>query len=271
MVKHPEEEKVVDNANKTTIFAVRTTIGQEKSVLNILFNKLRVMNPFPDLKAMMISDQLRGYIFIEAIHQREVMATIAGVPHIKGKVVGSIKLESIAHVIQPRRVTEVLEEGDEVEIVSGIFASQHARVIRMPKEGAREEVTLRLLGSDSDISIKIHGDFLKLVAKGEKRKEKYEFTQVEPGVTPVVSETASLQPTSESDNVVEDLASKVVIDTVSAEGTKAGGFDFGEETPLEEDKATESSDKSKKTEKKKEKLKTEAEEEEEDEWSKFSY
>jgi transcription elongation factor Spt5 len=271
MVKHPDEEIVVENANRTTIFAVRTTIGQEKSVLNILFNKLRVMNPFPDLKAMMISDQLRGYIFIEAIHQREVMATIAGVPHIKGKVVGSIKLESIAHVIQPRRVTEVLEEGDEVEIVSGIFASQHARVIRMPKEGAREEVTLRLLGSDSDISIKIHGDFLKLVAKGEKRKEKYEFTQVEPGITPVINEPSTSQTISESDNAIEDLASKVIIDTVSAEGSKASAFDFGEETNLEEEISTESSEKGKKQEKKKEKPKIEEGEEEEDEWSKFSY
>ncbi|MHA1563136.1 MAG: transcription elongation factor Spt5, partial [Promethearchaeota archaeon] len=150
-----EESLLVDKEIKTTIFAVRTTIGQEKSVLQNIFNRLRVLNPFPDLKALLIAEELRGYVFIEAIHQRDVMITIAGLRHIKGKIVGSIKLESISHVISPRKVTEILEEGDTVEIISGVFQNQRAQVIRMPKEGAREEVNLRLLNSDSAISIKI--------------------------------------------------------------------------------------------------------------------
>jgi transcriptional antiterminator NusG len=251
-------------ANKTTIFAVRTTIGQEKSVLNIIFNKLRVMNPFPDLKALMISEQLRGYIFIEAIHQREVMATIAGVPHIKGKVVGSIKLEDIQHVIQPRKVTEVLEEGDTVEIVSGIFAGQQARVVRMPKEGAREEVTLRLLGSDSDISIKIHGDFLKLIAKGEKRQEKYEFKQVDVGGEPIPSAEQATSTPSETPVVSAPI--------VTGAGSNPDSFDFGEESEETEeigDEFTEYIPSKAKGEAKK--TISEDEEEEDDEWSKFTY
>ena len=39
--------------SKTTIFAVRTTIGQEKSVLQNIFNRLRVLNPFPNLKCIL--------------------------------------------------------------------------------------------------------------------------------------------------------------------------------------------------------------------------
>jgi transcriptional antiterminator NusG len=249
-----------ENANKTTIFAVRTTIGQEKSVLTIIFNKLRVMNPFPDLKAIMISEQLRGYIFIEAIHKREVMSTIAGVPHVKGKVVGSIKLEDIQHVIQPRRVTEVLEEGDKVEIVSGIFAGQTAKVVRMPKEGAREEVTLRLLGSDSDISIKIHGDFLKLLEKGEKRKERYEFKPVEPDVVPLAADGSVEIPIIPIGGAP----------TNSAEITE-DAFDFGEEPDEGEgmDVNSELSDKDKRKERKK--VIVDEDEDEDDEWSKFSF
>lgn len=260
-------EEISDElANKTTIFAVRTTIGQEKSVLNIIFNKLRVMNPFPDLKALMISEQLRGYIFIEAIHQREVMATIAGVPHIKGKVVGSIKLEDIQHVIQPRKVTEVLEEGDTVEIVSGIFAGQQARVVRMPKEGAREEVTLRLLGSDSDISIKIHGDFLKLIAKGEKRQEKYEFKQVEVGGEPI----PGAEEGAVSSGAVNASSPVISAPVVSGAGSNPESFDFGEESEEEiGDKFTEYIPEKAKGEAKK--TVVEDEEEEDDEWSKFTY
>ena len=256
-----DQTPLVDKEIKTTIFAVRTTIGQEKSVLQNIFNRLRVLNPFPDLKALLIAEELRGYVFIEAIHQRDVMITIAGLRHIKGKIVGSISLESISHVISPRKVTEILEEGDTVEIISGVFQNQRAQVIRMPKEGAREEVNLRLLNSDSAISIKIHGDFLKLVQKGEKHTEEYIIKDMEVVDQPQTSTVESQKDGSES------------IISVT-EGSKAGVgksengiYSFGEE-PGEVEKEKEGLGIKKK---KKEKGKYIDEDEEEDEWSKFTF
>lgn len=156
----------------TTLFAVRTTIGQEKSVANLIFSKMVNISargmPVPDLMVILVAEQLRGYVFIEATHQRDVMEVISGIRHVKGKIVGQIKFEDISHVIVPRRVTEILEVGDIVEIVSGLFVNQRARIERMPHEGAREEVLVRLINSESPISIKVHGDFLKLVEKGER-------------------------------------------------------------------------------------------------------
>ncbi len=245
-----------ESGSKTTIFAVRTTIGQEKSVLQNIFNRLRVLNPFPNLKCMMIAEELRGYVFIEAVHQRDVMITISGLRHVKGKIVGSISLESISHVISPRKVTEILEEGDTVEIVSGIFAGQKAQVIRMPREGAKEEVTLRLLDSDSAISIKIHGDFLKLVEKGEKHQEVYDIKNMEDvGGTTVPS---------------KDKTSKGPVVSVSDDGGSEQDdelFSFGDSEADEAEEDSVYSD-----DKPKEKKEAEdEEEEEEDEWSKFGF
>jgi transcription elongation factor Spt5 len=283
-MRNMTEQPYYDNdssqkSTKTTIFAVRTTIGQEKGVLNLLFNRLRVMNPFPDIKVMMISEQLRGYVFVEAIHQREIQALATGIPHVKGKVVGSIKLESISHVISPRRVTEVLEEGDEVEIISGLFQGQRATVVRMPREGAKEEVTLRLLQSDSAISIKIHGDFLKLTRKGEKHKDKYTFKEGEE----VSADGSPLPPK------VAATDARTPIVTIKGEnipaGKETGVYSFEDqaatpsepksvetpETPSETGEAPiEKAEKPKGKEKVKAKEKEEGEEEE-DEWSKFSF
>ncbi|HMF31710.1 MAG TPA: transcription elongation factor Spt5 [Candidatus Lokiarchaeia archaeon] len=158
-----EEEK----QKLTTIFAVRTTIGQEKSVANMIFGRLRLRDPVPDIKAVLTADQFRGYVFIEAIQQNDVQESISGIRHVKGKIVGSIKLIDLANVIAPRKVTEILEEGDIVEIVSGIFQNRRAIIERMPREGAKEEVVVRLTDSDSPISIKVHGDYLKLIEKGQ--------------------------------------------------------------------------------------------------------
>jgi len=256
-----DQTPLVDKEIKTTIFAVRTTIGQEKSVLQNIFNRLRVLNPFPDLKALLIAEELRGYVFIEAIHQRDVMITIAGLRHIKGKIVGSISLESISHVISPRKVTEILEEGDTVEIISGVFQNQRAQVIRMPKEGAREEVNLRLLNSDSAISIKIHGDFLKLVQKGEKHAEEYIIKDMSSVEQP---QTSILENQSDgTESIISVTDGSEPVESNSGEDV----FSFGEEPG----QAGEEKDKVEIKKRKKEKGEVIDEDEEEDEWSKFTF
>lgn len=260
--------------SKTTIFAVRTTIGQEKSVLQNMFNRLRVLNPFPDLKAMMIAEQLRGYVFVEAYHQRDVMIAVSGLKHVKGKVVGSIQLDTITHVISPRKVTEILEEGDTVEIVSGIFQGQQAQVIRMPKEGAKEEVTLRLLNSDSAISIKIHGDFLKLIQKGEKRQEQYIIKEIEAisptsGSAGAANESGAPIVKAIDDQIIPLEGNTPITAAETAPGNEEDVFDFGEE---QNDEASGTDSEKFTVDKPKKKRDTEKEaEEEDDEWAKFGF
>ena len=247
--------------SKTTIFAVRTTIGQEKSVLTNMFNRLRVLNPFPDLKSFLIAEELRGYVFVEAIHQRDVMIAISGLRHVKGKIVGSISLASIDHVLSPRKVSEILEEGDIVEIVSGIFSGQKAQVIRMPRDtSTSQDVTLRLIDSDSAISIKIHGDFLKLIEKGEKHREEYIIKDMESteGTTKPVPQSAS---SAEESNLAGEVSAPIVS---SAEAAGEDVFSFGEG---DEESMEDSTEVKKRTDSEEE----DDEEDEEDEWAKFGF
>ena len=121
---------------------------------------------------MLVSPLLPGYIFIEASQKRDVQIAIQGIPHIKGRIVGQIKLTEIKHVLIPRSVTEFLEEGDKVEIISGVFESSRALVMRMPHDtSSSEEVVVRLLQEETPITIKIHGDYLKLVEKKKRLEE----------------------------------------------------------------------------------------------------
>ena len=169
-----EQDQEQEN-HLTSIFAVRTTIGREKAVQELIFNRLRTINPVPDLKAILISENYRGYVFIEAIHQRDVLHICNGVPHVKGKIVGSIPFDSIMGVIKPEKNIFIMEEGDIVEVTSGLFQNNKARIIKMPKdkEGAKEEVTVRLLDSDSPITVKIHADYLKLFEKKQEITSEY--------------------------------------------------------------------------------------------------
>jgi transcription elongation factor Spt5 len=156
----------------TTLFAVRTTINQESNILKQIFYRFRILDTVPDIKAMLVSPLLPGYIFIEAAQKRDVQIAIQGIPHIKGRIVGQIKLKEIKHVLVPRSVTEFLEEGDTVEIISGVFEGSRALVMRMPHDtSSSEEVVVRLLQEETPITIKIHGDYLKLVEKKKRVEE----------------------------------------------------------------------------------------------------
>lgn len=169
------EELTIDIEDKdelTTLFAVRTTINQESNILNQIFYRFKILDTTPDIKAMLVSPLLPGYVFFEAPQKRDVQIAVQGIAHIKGRIVQNIKLSELKHVLLPRSVTEYLEEGDTVEIISGVFEGARALVIRMPHDtSSSEEVVVRLLQEETPITIKIHGDYLKLVEKKTHEKE----------------------------------------------------------------------------------------------------
>lgn len=173
--------QVKDKEDLTTLFAVRTTINQESNILKQIFYRFRILDVIPDIRAMLVSPLLPGYIFFEAPQKRDVQIAIQGIPHIKGRIVQNIVLEEIKHVLLPRSVTEFLEVGDTVEIISGVFEGARAKVMRMPHDtSSNEEVVVRLLQEETPITIKIHGDYLKLVEKkkGEEEEEAEPVPQV---------------------------------------------------------------------------------------------
>ncbi len=63
MISNGLKEEVED---LTTLFAVRTTINQESNILKQIFYRFRILDTVPDIKAMLVSPLLPGYIFIEA-------------------------------------------------------------------------------------------------------------------------------------------------------------------------------------------------------------
>ncbi|MHA1791830.1 MAG: transcription elongation factor Spt5 [Promethearchaeota archaeon] len=156
--------KLSEIVRTTQIFAVKTSIAHEKGVAEMIFHKLRSRVPKPDIKSILVIDQLRGYIFIEAPHQRDVMIATNEIHHVKGKTIGQIKLEELDKFLSPESITESLGTGDKVEITGGIFEGERAYVTSI--DNAKDEVTLSLLGSDNPIPIKVHVDYLKIIEKG---------------------------------------------------------------------------------------------------------
>ena len=151
-------------AENTNIYIVRTTIGQEKGIAHVISG--RVSTREVDLRAILVPEPLKGYIFIEARSPREVELAIAGIPHIKGIIPGKILINEIEHILIPTPPTEDLEIGDIVEITGGPFKGERARVMRI--DTSKDEITLELFEAPSPIPVKVHADFIRIVERSER-------------------------------------------------------------------------------------------------------
>ncbi len=195
---------------KTSIYAIRTTIGQERSVTDLVTTavegesdvwacpycskqfssesitsqhmescpqkgpearpKLISKNPLLGrIKAILVPETLRGYVFIETEEFRDVEIAISGVPHVRGRVGGKVSLDEIDKFLVPKPAAEGIGTGDVVEIISGAFKGERARVTRV--DTAKEELVLELLDSPVAIPIRVHADFAKLVEKSRAGEE----------------------------------------------------------------------------------------------------
>ncbi len=202
----------------TSIYAVRTTIGQERSVTDLITTavigetdvwqcpfcsedfssekatlshmkscKKKKKKGDPQListnqllgrvKAILVPETLRGYVFIETTEFRDVEIAISGVPHVRGRVGGKVSLEEIDRFLAPPPAAEGISEDDVVEIISGPFKGERAKVVRV--DAGKEELILELLDSPYTIPVRVHADFAKIVERAEKKEELVEEAEEE--------------------------------------------------------------------------------------------
>jgi transcriptional antiterminator NusG len=150
----------------TAVFAVRTTAGQEKNVANLLEAKAKMGEIA--IKAVLVPELLKGYVFIEADGPHSVEKVIAGVKHVRSRVPGVVTFPEVERYIVVKPVIEELDEDDLVEVVGGPFKGMRAKITRVDK--AKEDVTLELLEATFTLPITVHADYVKLVEKAKKEE-----------------------------------------------------------------------------------------------------
>jgi len=146
------------------IFAVRTTAGQEKNVANLL--AARVETGKLPIRAILVPEMLKGYVFIEADGPHFVEKAITGIKHVRSRVPGIVDFSEVERYIVIKPVIEELDEEDIVEVVGGPFKGMRARITRIDR--TKEEVTLELLEATFTMPITVHADYVKLVERGKK-------------------------------------------------------------------------------------------------------
>jgi len=149
------------------IFAVKTTANQERSVANLI--EMRVRKERLDVRSILVAGELKGYVLVEAPMVEIVEQAIQGVPHARSVVRGASTVDEVEHFLTPKPVVTGINEGDIVELVSGPFKGDKARVKRVDE--AHEEITVEILEAVVPIPVTVRGDMVRVLDK-ERSQER---------------------------------------------------------------------------------------------------
>jgi len=75
-----------EEVQKPEIFAIRTTIGQEKNTADMIASRAETFH-LP-IKSVLAPPGIRGYVFVEAVGKSSVEQARMGIKHAKGMVGG---------------------------------------------------------------------------------------------------------------------------------------------------------------------------------------
>ncbi len=145
------------------IYATRTTIGQERNVADTI--TARTEKEAFEIGAVLVPYDIRGYIMVEASNKSEVEKAILGVSHARGIIDGEIEISEIEKLFKPKPIVTKVNAGDVVELVSGPFKGEKARVVRVDVK--KEEITVELFEATVPIPVTVRGDSIKVLQKEE--------------------------------------------------------------------------------------------------------
>ena len=144
------------------IFTIRVTSGQEKILSDILVKKSRAEKL--DIFSIVYVEAVKGYLFVEAGEENSVVKLIQKVKHVKGFLKKPVTIDELEKLINTtKKPTLIIEVGDLVEMSSGPFKGERARVTQVDE--GKDEVTVELLEVAVPIPVTVKGKMIKLFQK----------------------------------------------------------------------------------------------------------
>jgi len=148
------------------IFALRTTANREDQVVDFVSSNVQKkgLNVFCIIKP----HGLRGYIFIESENREIAEESFHGVPYARGLLPNIIEYKEIENMLEQVKTQVNIQKNDVVEIISGPFAREKAKVSRINMQ--KEEVVVELLEAAVPIPITVKLDSVKVIRREEEPK-----------------------------------------------------------------------------------------------------
>lgn len=149
------------------IYGLKTTANREDQVMDFVVSNVQKKNL--GVYAVIRPHGMRGYIFLEAEDKTAAEQSAFNVPYARGVLPKTIDYEEIEHMLEQVKREISIQQNDIVEIVSGPFKSEKARVTRIDK--TKEEVVVELLEAAVPIPITVKMDSVKVIRRDTDDEE----------------------------------------------------------------------------------------------------
>ena len=156
-----------DVEEKAKIFTIKTQVGKEQNtadLINSRAGKSKIKIP-----SILVTPELRGYIFIESYDKERIKDMIKTVSYARNMLEGDTPVEQIEHFLAPKPAVTSLAEGYTVEVTSGPFKGERAKIIKV--DNTKNEITIELLEATVPIPITVPAESVRVLEKEEKKKE----------------------------------------------------------------------------------------------------
>ena len=155
-----------DQERNSSIFPVKTTGGQEKTVAT--FVATRAKQKSKPIYAVLALDSWKGYVLFESATSQAVDESIQGFKHVRSKIPGMMQFSDIEKFLVTKSMIAEINPDDTVEIVAGPFKGMRAKVARVEKE--KQEVTVTLIDTAFAMPITIDVTYTKLVGRAKPQE-----------------------------------------------------------------------------------------------------
>lgn len=144
------------------LFACRVTTGQERVVAKILERKAKKEDLA--IYSIAVFEDVRGYIIIEAEDETAARKVGFGMPHVRGILPTQIEMSEINSMIESAKAPVMsIDKGDIVEVTSGAFKGDQAKVLRI--NTTKEELTVEFVEAAVPIPVTIKANSVKVIKK----------------------------------------------------------------------------------------------------------
>ena len=151
----------MSSESASKFFAIRTTGGQEHVVAKLLENRITIKKL--GIQSILVLDNLKGYIVIEAPDANIVYEALTGIRHVRGQIRGELQFKDIEGFLVKKPTVTELSVDDTVEIIGGPFKGMRAKITRVDYE--KQEATVILLDAPYQLPVTVDANYLKLVQK----------------------------------------------------------------------------------------------------------
>ncbi len=146
---------------ESQIFALKTTANREDQVVD--FVAANAMKRKIEVYAIIRPHGLRGYVFLEASSRQEAEESFKGVPYARGLLPRPVNFDDIKHMLEQGKKEVTMQRGDIVEIISGPFKRDKAKITRIDEQ--KEEVVVEILEAAVPIPVTVSMDAVKVIRR----------------------------------------------------------------------------------------------------------